>query len=128
MQIGIEYAGSSNYVRRMPVRLLRRILMILLAGAFFGAATLQVSLSLSAAHTEMAMVDQNGGDGNPMPCKGITLNCLSDLGCIFMISLPAPQLTIATDPAWSAVVYGLPSNAAAGRSIAPDLGPPIQSA
>ena len=110
----------------MPVRLLRRILVILLVGAFLGATTLQASLSVSAVDTEMTMVDQDGGNGNPMPCKGITLNCLSDLGCIFMISLPAPQLTIASDLAWSPVVYGSPSNAAAGRSIAPDLGPPIQ--
>lgn len=112
----------------MSVRLLRRILMILLAGAFFGATTLQVSFSASAAGADMIMVDQDNGDGNPMPCKGIAINCLSDLGCIFMISLPAPQLTMATDLAWSSVVYGLPSNAAAGRSIEPDLGPPIQSA
>jgi hypothetical protein len=102
--------------------------MILLVGAFFGATTLQVSLRVSAAGTRMTMVDQDNGDGNPMPCKGVTLNCLSELGCIFMLSLPAPQLTMATDLAWSPVVYGLPSNAAAGRSIAPDLGPPIQSA
>ncbi len=111
----------------MPVRLLRRILMILLAGAFFGATTLQVSLGATAASPEMTMPDQDNGDGNPVPCKGITLNCLSDLGCIFMISLPAPQLTIASDLAWSPVVYGSPSNASAGHSMAPDLGPPIQS-
>jgi hypothetical protein len=112
----------------MPVRLLRRILMILLVGAFFGATTLEVFPGASAASAEMTMPDQDNGDGNPVPCKAVTLNCLSDLGCIFMLSLPAPQLTIATDLAWSPVVYGLPSNAAAGRSIAPDLGPPIQSA
>jgi hypothetical protein len=112
----------------MSVSPLRRILMILLVGAFLGATTLQVFPSASAASAEMTMVDQGNGDGNPMPCKGIALNCLSDLGCIFMVSLPAPQPTIATDLAWSSVVYGSPSNATVGRSIAPDLGPPIQSA
>jgi len=110
----------------MPVRLLRRILMILLAGAFFGATTLQVSLSATAANIEMTVVDQDGGNDNPMPCKGVTLNCLSNLGCIFMVGLLAPQLTIATDLPWSPVVYGSPSNASAGHSMAPDLGPPIQ--
>ena len=112
----------------MSANLLRRALMILLAGAFLAATILQISLSASAAGSDATMVEHDRGDGNATPCKGIPFNCLSDLGCIFMISLPAPQLAISTDLAWSSVVYGVPPVAAGGRSIKPDLGPPIPSA
>ncbi len=112
----------------MSARLLRRALVILLAGAFVAATVLQISLSASAAGSDTTKVEHDRGDGNSMPCEGIPFNCLSDLGCIFLVSLPAPQLTISTGLAWSPVVYAMPSDAARGRSIKPDLGPPIRSA
>ncbi|SRR6266702_8301680 len=112
----------------MLERLLRRISMLLLVGAFVSATILQVPLSASAAGTEMTMPDRDGGNGNSMPCKSGAFDCQSDLGCIFLISLPAPQSAIAAILAWSSVVYDLPSSAVAGRSIEPDLGPPIPSA
>jgi hypothetical protein len=113
----------------MPVSLPRRALMILFAGAFLAATILQSSLAASAAAaSDAAMVGHDRGDGDAMPCKTIPVNCLSGLGCIFMISLPAPQLTISADLAWSSVVYGARPVAPGGRSIKPDLGPPIRSA
>jgi len=85
-------------------QLARRQVLQLLGG--LGAAGLAAPV-LAACGSSQA-----GGDNAGAPVR---------------VGLLAPQLTIATDLPWSPVVYGSPSNASAGHSMAPDLGPPIQS-
>ena len=55
--------------------------------------------------------------GDKMPCKGMLPNCVTDIGCIFLVSLPAPDLTLVTMTAWSSVIY---DNASEGVARAHD--------
>ena len=63
-----------------------------------------------------------------MPCKGMLPNCVTDIGCIFLVSLPAPDLTLVALTAWSSVIYNNTSEGLRGRTIKPALGPPISLA
>ena len=120
----------------MPVTLLRRILTIFIVTAYVGAAMLQVTPSFAAnmnhaamSHTHMGgMMHEQDGQGDKMPCKGMLPGCVTDLGCIFLVSVPAPYLTLVTMTAWSSVIYTGSSESLRGRSIKPALGPPISLA
>ena len=77
----------------MPVKLLRRILTLLMVTAYVGATTLQVAPTY-AANAAMSSSSINGmmheqdGQGDKMPCKGMLPNCVTDIGCIFLVSVP----------------------------------------
>jgi hypothetical protein len=114
----------------MPVRLLRQILILLIVTAYIGATMLQAAPGFAAtpeAHrTAMGgMMHDQDHPGDKMPCKGMPPGCISDLGCIFLVSLPAPDLTIVTVSVWSSVSYHHTSQGMHGRTIKPALGPPI---
>jgi hypothetical protein len=113
----------------MPVRLLRRILSLLIVTAYVGATMLQAAPSFAADTQNYAAMsgmtqDQDHPD-DTMPCKGKMPGCVSDLGCIFLVSLPAPDLTLVTLTAWSSVSYDNAFRGLRGRTIKPALGPPI---
>jgi hypothetical protein len=114
----------------MVVKLLRRILTLLIVTAYVGATTLQVAPTYAAnadlGSTAMnGMIHQQDSPGDRMPCKGMLPGCITDLGCIFLVSLPAPDLTLVTMTAWSSVIYDCASEGLHGRTIKPALGPPI---
>jgi hypothetical protein len=111
----------------MPVSLLRRILTILIVSAYFGASVLVVAPMANAASAPMGagMMQQQDGMGDKMPCKGMMPSCMNEFGCIFMVTLPAPDLTISTIVVWSPVTYVTAAEFPQGRSIQPALGPPI---
>jgi hypothetical protein len=117
----------------MLVKLLRRIFALLIVTAYIGATMLQVAPS-HAASADMSSSSMNGmmheqdGQGDKMPCKGMLPNCVTDIGCIFLVSLPAPNLAFVTMTAWSSVIYDNASEGLAGRTIKPALGPPISLA
>jgi hypothetical protein len=115
----------------MPVRLLRQILALVIVTAYLGATLLQVA-PVYAANADMssssmnAMMREQAGQGEKMPCKGMPPNCVTDLGCIFLLSLPAaPEPNVFTRTAWLSVVYPGSSQSLRGRTIEPALGPPI---
>jgi hypothetical protein len=56
-----------------------------------------------------------------MGCKGMLPNCVTDIGCIFLVSLPAPDLTLVAMTAWSSVIYDKTSEGSRGRTIKPEL-------
>ena len=114
----------------MPVNLLRRILALLIVTAYIGATMLQVPRYAASADMSSSsmngMMHQQNGQGDKMPCKGMLPNCVTDLGCIFLLSLlAAPELNVFTRTAWLSVVYPGSSQLLHGRSIKPALGPPI---
>jgi hypothetical protein len=117
----------------MPMKLLRRIFALLIVTAYVGATMLQVAPTY-AANAAMSSSSMNGmmheqdGQGDKMPCKGMLPGCITDLGCIFLVSLPAPDLTLVTMTAWSSVIYDSASEGSRGRTIKPALGPPISLA
>lgn len=117
----------------MPVKLLRQILTLVIVTAYIGATLLQAAPSYAdtmnhAAMDHMAMSGMTHDEdqrGDKMPCKGMLPGCVSDIGCIFLVSLPAPDLTFITVTAWSSVSYDPASRGLRGRTIKPALGPPI---
>src|SRR5689334_4715114 len=114
----------------MPVKLLRRIFALLIVTAYVGATVFQVAPTY-AANADMSPSSMNGmmhehdSPGDKMPCKGMLPGCVTDLGCIFLVSLPSPDLTLVTVTAWSSVRYDHTSQGLHGRTIKPALGPPI---
>jgi hypothetical protein len=114
----------------MSVKLLRRILALLIVTAYLGAAMLQVAPGY-AANTKMdhaavgGMTHDQDQPGDKMPCKGMLPNCMTDIGCIFLITLPIPDVDLFTPTTWSSVIYDSASDALHGRTIKPALGPPI---
>ena len=125
--------GRRNTFSRMPVKLLRRILVLLIVTAYVGATVFQVA-PVFAASAETGSAAMNGmmheqdGQGDKMPCKGMLPNCVTDIGCIFLVSVPTPDLTLVTTTTWSSVIYDNASDALRGRTIKPALGPPISLA
>jgi hypothetical protein len=117
----------------MPVKLLRRILTLIIVTAYIGATMLPAAPTY-AADAAMSSSSMNGlmhdqdGRGDKMPCKGMLPNCVTDIGCIFLVSLPAPGLNFFTTTSWSSVIYDNAPEALGGRTIKPALGPPISLA
>ena len=105
----------------------------MIATAYVGATMLQVA-PVYAANADTSNSPMNGmmhdqhGQGDKMPCKGMVPGCVTDLGCIFLVSLPAPNVTLFTVTAWSSVIYDNASEALPGRTVKPALGPPISLA
>jgi hypothetical protein len=118
----------------MPVKLLRQILTLVIVTAYIGATLLQADPSYAAIMKNGGAVDRAAMSGmmhdqhqpgDKTPCKGMLPGCVSDIGCIFLVSLPAPDLTFVTVTAWSSVSFDPASQELRGRTIKPALGPPI---
>jgi len=111
--------------------MLRQILTLLIVTAYIGARLLPAAPSHAANagmnHAGMMHDHQNPGD-NKMPCKGMLPGCVTDVGCIFFVTLPPPGLTVLSVTAWSSVSYDNASQGMDGRTIKPALGPPISLA
>ena len=114
------------------MRLLRQIISVLLVAAYVSATVLTAAPGANAAPHEMSdgmMMTGEAGDAMPMPCsKGMKSSCMTDFGCIFMVSLPASHFGVATRIAWSAITYTISDDFLRGHSIKPALGPPISRA
>ncbi len=107
------------------MRLLRQIISMLLVSAYLSATVFATAPAAFAAPCEMSsgMTMQHGAD-DQMPCKGLKTGCVTELGCVFMVSLPTPDLTITAAIDWSPVTYTVSAEFLDGRSTKPALGPP----
>jgi hypothetical protein len=117
----------------MPVKLLRRILALLVVTAYLGATMLHVAPAFAAnagthGSSMAGMTHDPDGQNDKMPCKGMLPNCMIDIGCIFLVSVPTPDPDLFTPTSWSSVMYDSASDALHGRTIKPALGPPISLA
>src|ERR1700730_1961717 len=110
-----------------------RILALLVVAAYIGATMLQAAPT-HVANADMSGSPMNGithepdGSGDKMPCKGMPPNCVTDIGCILLVSVPTPDLSLFTTTFWASVIYDNASDALRGRTIKPALGPPISIA
>jgi hypothetical protein len=125
----------------MCVFFLRRLLVVLTGLAFLAGATVQAmpraelttSACMDAAQTatgnccaRMAMKDHaTPAPMKQVPCKGISLDCAKEVGCISSPALPAPSTAVGTPTAYGRVAYWTPAVSGAGLSIKPNLFPPI---
>jgi hypothetical protein len=112
-------------------------LTLLIVTAYIGATVLQPAPTYAATDdtssssmSGMVRGQDSLGDkppckGDTMPCKGKLPNCITDIGCIFLVSVPTPDLNFFTTTSWSSVIYPNASEALRGRTIKPALGPPI---
>ncbi len=107
--------------------LLRRILALLIVTVFMGAAMFQLAPTSQAMTGNMSSgIVHHDAPTDKTPCNGTALPCMTDLGCIFLVGLPAmPEPPLLTTTAWSSVLYTGSPDALHGRSVKPALGPPI---
>ena len=123
----------------MLILVLRRLLIVLTGLAFLvGVAAeamprpeFMASTCMDTAQTatgdccaKMAMNDH----GTPAPmkqvlCKGISLDCGKQLGCISSPALPAPSTALTPPTVYGRVVYWSVPASRAGLSLKPDLFP-----
>jgi hypothetical protein len=110
----------------MSVRLLRQLISVLLVAAYLGATIFAPVAYAAPSDMSGMMMKQDGmGDQTPMPpCKAMKTGCVTELGCVFMVSLPAPDLTVTAAIDWLPVTYTVASEFLEGRSTKPALGPP----
>src|SRR6266851_9002744 len=120
---------------------LNRLMAILTTFAFIFAMSVQVAPSAQALNpTAPAKIDKadqdcprmvaehpDQGAPKPIPCKGIMLDCVKQMGCIGLPSLPSRSAQLQMAVSYSTVVYWSPAEKRAGLSVAPDLLPPRAS-
>ena len=109
------------------MRVLRQIISMLLVAAYL-SATIFTTSPAYAAQGEMSrgtMMQRGTNDQMPMPCsKGMKTGCITELGCMFIVSLPTPDLTVTAAIDWLPVIYTVSAEFLDGRSTKPALGPP----
>jgi hypothetical protein len=130
----LEAGHGETYYLRMPVRLLRKIVSVLIVATYVSATIFTTVSSVNAAPHAMnggGMMMNMGkaGDHMPMPCsKGMKSGCATDLGCVFLVSLPAAYSSIMTMIEWSMIAYAADPEFLSEHSIKPPLDPPISRA
>jgi hypothetical protein len=122
----------------MPV-LLRRLIVVLSVLAFVSGMSIQAipsaqALGLSTAEgsakadpecPRMAMEHHSQGMPIPLPCKGIMLDCVKQMGCLGTPALPDRADAVSVPVAYSMAAYWSPGPVLSGRDVEPDLFPPI---
>lgn len=121
---------------------LRRLVLMFSVLAFASGMTIQavpsaqvLGLKAAAWNAErqpecprMAM-GRHGDDSAPapLPCKGIMLDCVKQMGCLGTPALPDRSGALSVPVAYTSVSYSSPSPSLTGRVVEPDLFPPIAS-
>ncbi len=113
----------------MPMTILRRLLSILILTVYVGGTIVPATSMAYAADAAMpTMMAGHADHGAPMPCKGKLAGCVTEIGCIVLVSLPAPYVAVSTSIVWSPVIYSVSLDPLHGLTIPPTLGPPISRA
>ena len=128
------------YSRGVIARILRGLLVAVTILAFLGGTTVQAMPLLTASGVpagiaakagvpcgHMAGMGQSGSaiPGHDIPCKGITSDCVKQMGCIGVPSLPIRADVIAMPVSYVTITYWSPQPTLGGLSLEPDLFPPI---
>jgi len=75
----------------------------------------------------MAMEHHSDPMSIPLPCKGIMLDCVKQMGCLGTPALPDRSAAVSVPVEYSFVSYWATYPTLSGREIEPDLFPPIAS-
>ena len=127
----VEPTHGEAYYQRMPVPLLRKIVSMFVVAAYVSVTIVTAVPDASAAPramngSGMMMNMGNAGEPMPMPCsKGMKSGCITDFGCIFLVSLPAAHSVAMTVIEWSVIAYATDPEFFRDHSIKPPLDPPI---
>ena len=104
-------------------RLARHLLAVLVAFAIMGGPSMNIAQSAGLV-ASMAIADMpcdamssmaDAGQGTPMvPCKGLTPDCIKQMGCVVDVGLPARLATVGDAIVFSKVAYWTAGSAMAG--------------
>jgi len=117
----------------------RRLVVVLSLLAFMSGMTVQIipsaqALGLSMAERaakadrecpRMAMEHRSEPTPVPLPCRGIMLDCVKQMGCLGTPALPDRAAAVSVPVAYSIVAYWAPGPALFRRDVEPDVCPPI---
>jgi hypothetical protein len=123
----------------MIAAVLRRLTVLLSVLAFFSGMTIQAvpsAAALGLSKSEVGpkadpecprMAMEHHGDSTPMPlpCKGIMLDCIKQMGCLGTPALPDRSAAVSVPVAYRIVAYWAPCPPLSGQDVEPDLFPPI---
>ncbi|MFI4987100.1 MAG: hypothetical protein ACHQF3_06650 [Alphaproteobacteria bacterium] len=73
----------------------------------------------------MAGMDMSNCDHQTAPAKGLTPACADGMCCVTIIGLPTPPLTAPASFKWGVLSYNVFDVALSGRTIRPEIPPPI---
>ena len=109
-------------------------LLVLIVFAVIGGPVVQLAQPAAASMSAMVMGDMpcdmampmaDAGHGAPMaPCKGLTPECIKQMGCVANVALPVRLAGANTVFALSPVTYWSARSLMAGVARAPELLPP----
>jgi hypothetical protein len=109
--------------------MLKLIAHSLLSFVFVLVMTMQLVPHAAAMPSDMSMsmdgMDMGNCDHPGTPCKGITPACIDSMGCATIVALPATLLLTSAPLYWDVLSYGFADVAMNGRTIRPELFPPI---
>jgi hypothetical protein len=120
----------------MMLAVLRRLIVVLSVLAFAAGMTIQAipsarALGLSGAagnpkaDPECPRMAMEQPAPAPLPCKGIVLDCVKQMGCLGTPALPDRSGVLGVPIAYAIVSYWSPSPSLTGQDVEPDLFPPI---
>ena len=132
--------GARSYAPAMRLRLARMVIAVITVCAFLIVGLVQnmpfVQADTAGMTTAgMVMMADQGEDVAPLPCHGTQKpapckdkvpGCMTDLGCLFVVGIPAPPTRVGEHLAWGRVTYWAMANPTKGIAPEPHLEPPIQ--
>lgn len=141
-RLWLHAPGGAPTLRDMMLALARNVLVVLALLGVFGQTTaraMPMEFFAAAAKSgddavpmsgcaEMNGEAATGEDGEPStPCDGMTLDCIGKMGCASALVLPdrLPQPGAAVQ--FHPVAYVVGDERRAGRSVSPELFPPIRA-
>jgi hypothetical protein len=119
--------------------MLKRLFISVLAIALLAGTTSQLMphgamIAAAKAAAPCVAMDMSTVSSSPsamsddMPCKGMIPVCTDSIGCAVVVDLPMPPQTAPAPVRWVQIVWSAEQTALAGRSVSPELFPPILSA
>lgn len=106
--------------------ILRRLLSICLTAAFLVGATVQALPSSMAMADLSAHSEMGGGCDHPKPpCPDRTPNCIDHFGCLSVPALSISPTALQMPFQWASIAYISGATSLVGRSVEPELSPPI---
>jgi hypothetical protein len=109
--------------------MLKLIVHSLLSFAFILVMTVQAVSHASAMPSDQSMsmdgMDMSQCDHPAAPCKGMTPGCIDSMGCVAIVALPTMPLLTSAPLHWDVLSYRVVDVAMNGRTIRPELFPPI---
>ena len=111
-----------------------RLLIVLIVFAVIGGPMVHLAQPAAASMAPMAMADMpcgmamptaDAGHGAPMaPCKGLTPECIKQMGCIVTVALPTRLADMDTAVLFSPVAYWSARSEMTGVAREPEPLPP----